>query len=99
MNVFFDREHQQTHVIKNRIVDDIDGAFDPHMIIYSFEPGKVGIKVPGRDLYKTLLEKKERMSQADYEKWITTNGRKFSEIATTARESENPVLIVYTMKN
>ncbi|MCC5938079.1 MAG: 6-bladed beta-propeller [Lunatimonas sp.] len=99
INVFFDREHQQTHVIKDRIVDDIDGVFDPHYIIYTFEPGKVGIKVPGRDLYKTLLEKKERMSQSDYENWINTNGRNFAEIATEARESENPVLIVYTMKH
>ncbi|WP_162416381.1 6-bladed beta-propeller [Cyclobacterium roseum] len=98
INVFFDREQQQTHVIKDRIIDDIDGAYDPYYLIYSFESGKVGLKVPGRDLYKTLMEKKENMSQSDYKKWITTNGRKFSEIATAARESENPVLIVYRLK-
>ncbi|MDN3687914.1 6-bladed beta-propeller [Cyclobacterium jeungdonense] len=97
INVFFDREQQQTHVIKDRIIDDIDGAYDPYYLIYSFESGKVGLKVPGRDLYKTLMEKKESMSQSDYKKWITTNGRKFSEIASAARESENPVLIVYTL--
>jgi hypothetical protein len=98
MNVFFDREHQQTHVIKIRIADDIDGAFDPHMIIYSFEPGKVGIKVPGRDLYQTLMEKKERMSQDEFENWINNKGNSFAKIAIAARESENPVLIVYRLK-
>ncbi|HSI78183.1 MAG TPA: 6-bladed beta-propeller [Lunatimonas sp.] len=97
-NVFFDRVKQETHILKDRILDDIDGGFDPSMINYSFEPGKVGLKVPGRDLYKTLMEKKESMSQSDYEKWITINGRKFSEISTAAQESENPVLIVYGLK-
>ncbi len=97
INIFFDRERQKTHVINVGIIDDIDGAYDPHMIIYSFEPGKVGLKVPGRDLYKTLMEKKESMSQADYENWITTKGKNFAKIAIAARESENPVLIVYTM--
>lgn len=97
-NIFFDREQQQTHVIKDRIIDDIDGGYDPYYIIYSFEPGKVGLKVPGKDLYETLKEKKESMEQAEYENWIKTNGKKFAEIATAARESENPVLIVYELK-
>ena len=97
INVFLDREKQETHIIKDRIMDDIDGGFDPSMINYSFEPRKVGIIVPGRDLYKTLMEKKESMSQSDYQDWINTNGKNFADIATAARESENPVLIVYTM--
>ncbi len=63
--VFFDRGKQETHVIKNQIFDDIDGGFDLSMGLYNFEPGKVGIKVPGRNLYKTLMEKKESMSQSD----------------------------------
>jgi hypothetical protein len=96
-NVFFDREHQQTHLIKDRIIDDIDGGFDPDMITYSFEPGKVGIKVPGRDLYKTLLEKKEHMSKAEFENFVNNKGRNFAKTALAARHSENPVLIVYTL--
>lgn len=99
INVFFDRVQQKTHVINVGIIDDIDGGYDPYQIIYSFEQGKVGLKVPGRDLYKILMEKKESLSQSDYENWINTNGKNFAEIATAARESENPVLIVYTMKH
>jgi hypothetical protein len=99
INVFFDRVEQKTHVIKDRPIDDIDGAYNPYSIIYSFEPGKVGLKVPGRDLYEILREKKERMSQGDYENWINTKGKNFADIATAALESENPVLIVYTMKH
>ena len=99
INVFFDRERQKTHVINVGIIDDIDGGYDPYQIIYSFELGKVGLKVPGRDLYEILMEKKESMSQSDYENWINTNGKNFAAIANEARESENPVLIVYTMKH
>lgn len=99
INVFFDRVEQKTDVINVGIIDDIDGGYDPYQIIYSFEPGKVGLKVPGRDLYEILMEKKEGMSQSDYENWINTNGKNFAAIATAARESENPVLIVYTMKH
>ena len=98
INLFFDREQQQTHVIKDRIIDDIDGGYDPYFIIYSFEPGKVGLKVPGRDLYEILIEKKESMELAEYENWINTKGENFAETALAARESENPVLIVYRLK-
>ena len=98
INVFFDRKRQETHVIKDRIIDDIDGGFDPYYIIYSFEPGKVGLKVSGRTLYKILMEKKERMGLAEFEKWINSNGKNFAKIAIAARESENPVLIVYRLK-
>lgn len=38
------------------------------------------------------------MEQAEYENWINTNGKNFAEIATAARASENPVLIVYGLK-
>jgi len=44
------------------------------------------------------LEKKESMEQAEYENWINTKGKNFADIATAARESENPVLIVYRLK-
>ena len=32
-NLFFDRDKQQTHLLTERILDDIDGGFDPFMII------------------------------------------------------------------
>lgn len=97
-NLFFDRDKQQTHLLQDRIMDDIDGGFDPFMIIYSFESGKVGVKVPGRDLYELLLEKKADMGKGEFESWAKNKGRNFAETARRARESENPVLIVYTLK-
>ncbi|WP_163380935.1 6-bladed beta-propeller [Cyclobacterium sp. SYSU L10401] len=97
-NLFFDRDKQQTLLLQDRILDDIDGGFDPFMFIYSFGPGKVGVKVPGRDLYEVLMEKKANMGKAEFESWVTNQGKNFAETAMAARDSENPVLIVYRLK-
>jgi len=98
INVFFDREQLKTHVIKDRIRDDIDGGYDPYIIIYSFEPGKVGLKVPGRDLYKELMEKKKAMGNNEFDDWTKNKGRNFTNMVLAAKDSENPVLMVYTQK-
>lgn len=97
-NLFFDRDKRQTHLLRDSIQDDISGGIDPIMIMYSFEPGKVGLKLSGRDLYETLMEKKINMEKAEFENWAKNQGRNFAEIAMKARESENPVLIVYRLK-
>ncbi|WP_439482052.1 6-bladed beta-propeller [Cyclobacterium plantarum] len=96
--LFFDREQNKTHLIEKRLTNDIDGGYDPLGIIHSFAPGKVGVKVPGRDLYETLLEKKADMGKVEFENWVKNKGRNFAETAMKARASENPVLIVYPLK-
>lgn len=97
-SLFFDRHSQQTHVIENPLTNDIDGGYEPSVIPYSFEPGKVGWRVPGRAFYEILLEKKANMGKAEFENWVKNQGRNFAETAMKARASENPVLIVYTLK-
>ncbi|SHM63146.1 hypothetical protein SAMN04488057_102397 [Cyclobacterium lianum] len=97
-NLFFDRRSQQTHLIENLFTNDIDGGYEPYGIHYSLAPGQVGWRVPGRDLYKTLLEKKAHMEKAEFENWAKNKGRNFAKTALAARHSENPVLIVYTLK-
>jgi hypothetical protein len=67
-------------------------------MLYSFEPGKVGWRVPGREFYEILLEKKANMGKAEFESWVKNQGRNFAETAIKAQESENPVLIVYRLK-
>ncbi|MBD3628431.1 6-bladed beta-propeller [Cyclobacterium sp.] len=96
--LFFDREQNKTHLIEKRLTNDIDGGYDAPGLQYSFKPGKVGLKVPGRDLYETLMEKKNNMGKAEFENWVKNQGRNFAETAMKARASENPVLIVYTLK-
>lgn len=96
--ILFDRIGLQSHVIEGRLVDDIDGGYDPFGIQYHFEPGKVGVQIPGKDLYQTLMEKKELMGQEDFENWINNKGENFAKTALAARQSENPILIVYTIK-
>jgi hypothetical protein len=97
-SLFFDRESQKSHVIKGRLLNDIDGGYEPEGFAYNFTPRKIGLKVPGKTLHKELLEKKEAMARSEFETWINHQGKNFADIATAARESENPVLIVYGLK-
>jgi hypothetical protein len=96
-SLFFDRESQQSHVIEGKLLDDIDGGYDPYGFVFDFTPGKVGLLIPGKDLYKELMAKKETMGKAEFEDWISHKGKNFARTALAARHSENPVLIVYTM--
>jgi hypothetical protein len=96
--LFFNREQNKTHLIEKRLTNDIDGGYDPLGMLYSFEPGKVGWRVPGREFYEILLEKKTKMGKAEFESWVKDQGRNFAETAIKAQESENPVLIVYRLK-
>ena len=97
-NVFFDRKNQKTSILKGRIMNDLDGGFDAYPIQYQFEDIKVGFKVPGRDLYDILLNKKEELGQKAFEEFVSRKGKTFSEVANQAKDSENPVLIVYRVK-
>ena len=96
--LFFNREQNKTHLIEKRLTNDIDGGYDPLGMLYSFEPGKVGWRVPGREFYEILLEKKANMGKAEFESWVKNQGRNFAETAIKAQESENPVLMVSTLK-
>src|SRR5690606_8164308 len=97
-NVFFDRKNHKTSILKGRIMNDLDGGFDAYPIQYQFEDIKVGFKVPGRDLYDILLNKKEEFGQKAFEEFVSRKGKTFSEVANQAKDSENPVLIVYRVK-
>ncbi|EON78517.1 hypothetical protein ADIS_0986 [Lunatimonas lonarensis] len=97
-SLFFDRENQKSHVIKGRLLNDIDGGYDPEGFAYNFTPRKIGLKVPGKTLYKELLEKKEAMGRAEFETWAKNQGLNFTTTVLAAKDSENPVLMVYTQK-
>lgn len=97
-NVFFDRKNQKTTVLKGRILDDLDGGFDAYSILDQFDGNKVGFKVPGKDLYKVLLKRREELGQNGFEEFINNKGKAFPQVANEAKASENPVLIIYTVK-
>ncbi|WP_339925624.1 6-bladed beta-propeller [uncultured Cyclobacterium sp.] len=97
-NLFYDREKSQTHVIEGKLINDIDEGHDPKIIEYGFEAGKVGVRIAGKDLYQALVEKNKLMGQVDFENWAKNKGRNFAKTALAAKDSENPVLIVYTLK-
>ncbi|UZD23514.1 6-bladed beta-propeller [Algoriphagus halophytocola] len=97
-NVFFERETQQTSVIDWIIQDDIDKGYNPYSINYHFDQNKVGNKVSGKSLYKELQKKKAELGQEGFEEFVNGKGKNFAEAAFAAKDSENPVLIVYTVK-
>lgn len=97
-NVFFDRQSQKTSVIKGRITDDLNEGFDPYSILYQFEEGKVGFTIPGKTLFETLQKKKAELGQDGFEEYVKGKGKNFAQAAFAAKDSENPVLIVYTVK-
>jgi hypothetical protein len=97
-SLFFDRESQKSHVIEGRLLNDIDGGYDPEGFAYNFTPRKIGLKVPGKTLYKELLKKKDAMGGVEFETWTKNKGRNFTTTVLAAKDSENPVLIMYTQK-
>ena len=97
-NLFYDREKSQSHVIEGNLINDIDEGHDPKLISYGFEPGKVGTRITGKDLYQALVEKKKQLGKEEFENWAKGKGRDFAKTALAAKDSENPVLIVYTLK-
>lgn len=97
-SLFFDRENQKSHVIEGRLLNDIDDGYDPEGFAYNFTPRKIGLKVPGKTLYKELLKKKDAMGGVEFETWTKNKGRNFTTTVLAAKDSENPVLIMYTQK-
>ncbi|MFN3996434.1 6-bladed beta-propeller [Algoriphagus sp.] len=97
-NVFFDREKQITRVLKGRISDDLDDGYNPNGILYQFDQLKVGNQVPGKDLYEILEKKKQELGHEGFKEYTMAKSRNFAGTAFEAKDSENPVLIIYTVK-
>jgi len=97
-NVFFHRKNQKNTVLKGRILDDLDGGNDAYSVLYQFEGNKVGFKVPGKDLYSVLLKRRDELGQESFEEFVNNKGKAFAQVANEAKDSENPVLIIYTVK-
>ncbi|SHO59963.1 6-bladed beta-propeller [Algoriphagus zhangzhouensis] len=98
-NVFYDRENRKTFVLNWGIENDIDEGYNPYFFNYNFDgANQVGSKIPGVDLYEVLQKKKEELGEEAFESYINGKGKKFAEVATAAKDSENPVLIIYTLK-
>jgi hypothetical protein len=95
-NVFFNRKNRTTSVVDHTIKDDINEGFNPYSILYSFNENKVGNKIPGRDFFEILQKKKDELGKDGFEEYV--KGKDFSRIALQAKDSENPVLIVYSVK-
>lgn len=97
-SVFHDRVKNETSVLNFKIEDDLDGSGTSYFPIFRFDEGKVGSKALGISLYEQLMEKKEEMGEEAFDVFTKGKGKKFAEVATAAKDSENPVLIIYSLK-
>lgn len=97
-NVFYNRKTGETSVVGRRIENDIDGGYDPFGFNHNFGMDKVGLRIPGKDLYEILEKKKEELGPEAFEEYIKGKGKDFAKAAFEAKDSENPVLIIYTPK-
>ena len=96
--MIYDMESKQPNLIKNLLVNDLDEFYPFSNIYLQFSDNKVGASIPGKTLFNLLQKKKETFSKEDFEEYVNGKGKTFAEVATAAKDSENPVLIVYTVK-
>ena len=96
--VYYNRKKKETSVLNLKIEDDIGGRGTTYFPVFRFDEEQVGAKVAGITLYENLMEKKEEMGEEAFKSFIQGKGKKFAEVATAAKDSENPVLIIYTLK-
>lgn len=97
-NIFFTRDDQKPHVIKGEFVNDLNESPHGSSFFHQFSEGKTGSTVPGKTLFKILQKKKAELGQDGFEEYVKGKGKNFAEAAFAAKDSENPVLIVYTVK-
>ncbi|MBB6328433.1 hypothetical protein FHS59_004076 [Algoriphagus iocasae] len=97
-NVIFDRKTQKTEVLDYGIINDLDEGYNPHLFNYRYDENKVGLRISGKDLYEILEKKKEELGPEAFEEYIKGKGKNLAQAAYAAKDSENPVLIIYTPK-
>lgn len=96
--VFFDRNSGESHVIEKGLVNDIDEGIQTTSINYHFGGNQVGFRILGKDLFEILDKKEKDLGKQAFDEYVEGKGKRFAEVATAAKESENPVLVIYTVK-
>ncbi len=97
-SVFYDRNNRETAVLNFNIENDLDESGNNYFPYLRFGERKMGKRIPGVSLFESLMKKKEEFGEEAFESYINGKGKKFAEVATAAKDSENPVLIIYTLK-
>jgi|GEM_PF-1127074 len=94
----YDRINRQPNLITKLLINDLDEIYVYANIFIQFSERRIGAAFPGKTLYKELEKKKAALGQKGYEEYINGKGKNFAKAAFAAKDSENPVLIVYTVK-
>lgn len=97
-SVFYNRENQTSNVIKGKLINDLDGSISPFSFFYQFSNKKSGTTLSGKELFEILEEKKLELGPENFDGYVNGKGKNFALEAFAAKDSENPVLIVYTVK-
>ncbi len=99
IHVRYDRLRGEVFVADGLIEDDIHSGYNTYGFIHQFEDYKYGIQLPGKSLYEILETKKSELNNSEYLEYVNGKGKALGEVAAEARNSENPVLLIYTLKN
>lgn len=97
-HVFFDRRKNETHVIEKALKNDIDEGIESTGLNYNFGDNQVGFITSGVFLYEMYKKEMEDLGEEAFKEYVNGKGKKFAEVASAAKDSENPVLIIYTVK-
>ena len=97
-SVFYNRENQTLNIIKGKLINDLDGSVSPFSFFYQFSNKKSGTTLSGKELFEILEEKKLELGPENFDDYVNGKGKNFALEAFAAKDSENPVLIVYTVK-
>lgn len=85
-------------MISKLLLNDLDEWSTYANIFIQFSDRKIGAAFAGKTLYKNLQKKKEELGETGFEEYVKTKGKNFAQAAFAAKDSENPVLIIYTVK-
>ncbi|RAI91461.1 6-bladed beta-propeller [Algoriphagus yeomjeoni] len=96
--IFYTRDDRKTHIIEGELVNDLNESPHRNIFYHQLSEGKVGYTIPGKTLFKSLQQKKADLGQEGFEEYVRGKGKNFAQTAFAAKDSENPVLIVYTVK-
>ncbi|WP_057936295.1 6-bladed beta-propeller [Algoriphagus resistens] len=97
-NLVYNRETGRPNVISKLLLNDLDEWSTYANIFIQFSDRKIGAAFAGKTLYKNLQKKKEELGETGVEEYVKTKGKNFAQAAFAAKDSENPVLIIYTVK-
>lgn len=94
----FDKINKKHHLVKFDLRNDIDESFNFYPPVYQLQENRVAIAYRGPSLYNKAVEKKQTMSEQEWQDYQQGKGKDFIEAAFYGKETENYVLMILKTK-